>query len=127
MKRLMLAAVLIAAATPALADGACQYGTAGIFDFIGWSFKMTEDKGMEVSVTFHNNLDKNLSWYEMHIELGERMFGVSSEVPVKARGDATAVDYMGMPQKDADLFKPMTPVLCAIGVRDDKGEHTSYY
>lgn len=127
MKYWIMAALLAASSTSAMAANACQYGKGGIFEFIGWSFKMTSDKGMEVSVKFHNTLDIPLSWYEMHIELGEHMFGVQSEVPVAAGGEAVAVDYMGMPQEDADMFAPMTPLLCAIGVTDDKGNHISYY
>ena len=128
MKSLILAALLAAvASTSAMAEAVCQYGKGGVFEFVSWSFKMTTDKDMEVSITFRNTLDMNLSWYEMHVEVGEHMFGVQSNVPVKSGGEATAVDYMGMPQKDADMFAPLTPLLCAIGVTDDKGGHTSYY
>ena len=128
MKRLILATLLLTgASTSAMAEATCQYGKGGVFEFVSWSFKMTADRGMEVSITFHNTLEMNLTWYEMHVEVGEHMFGVQSHVPVKAGGEATAVDYMGMPQKDADMFAPLTPLLCAIGVTDDKGEHTSYY
>ncbi len=128
MARLILAALLAAgASTSAMAESVCQYGKGGVFEFVSWSFKMTTDRHMEVSITFRNTLDMNLSWYEMHVEVGGHMFGIQSDVPVKAGGGATAVDYMGMPQEDADMFAPLTPLLCAIGVTDDKGEHTSYY
>ena len=128
MKRLILAALLASGApTSAMAEAVCQYGKGGVFEFVSWSFKMTADRGMEVSITFHNKLDMDLSWYEMHVEVGDHMFGVRSDVPVKADGEATAIDHMGMPQKDADMFAPLTPLLCAIGVTDGKGEHVSYY
>lgn len=128
MKRTVLAiALLVSSFATAHAEATCQYGKGGVFEFKSWSFKKTEGRWMEVAITFRNLTDMNLTRYEMHIEVGEHMFGIRGEVPVAAGGVATAANELGMPQEDADMFKPLTPLLCAIGVTDDRGEHTSYY
>lgn len=120
--------MLVAASIiPAHAEATCQYGKGGIFEFQSWSFKKTEGRWMEVAITFRNLTNMNLTRYEMHVEVGEHMFGIRAKVPVAAGGVATAANELGMPQEDADMFKPLTPLLCAIGVDDDKGQHTSYY
>ena len=64
MKYWIMAAILAASSTHAMAADACQYGKGGIFEFISWSFKMTDQKDMEVSVKFRNKLglDIALDW-----------------------------------------------------------------
>lgn len=127
MRSLVLAVLLALTTTSAMAETTCRYGKSGVFDFVNWSFKKVDSEWMEMTITYRNKLDVPLSWYEIHIEVGDHDFGFKSDVPVLAGGEATSKPQLGMPQEDADMFAPLTPMLCAIGVTDDKGKHTSYY
>lgn len=121
MKYSIALLLTVLSSTSALASEKCQYGgTPDAFKFISWEFKKVDNRWTDIKLKFKNTLEQNVSWADVLIEVGGHSFGLRVRELVKAGGEGIAADQLGMPQKDADMFAPMTPVICVHALRDEK-------
>jgi hypothetical protein len=127
MKYLLAIGIVAMSSITAHAATKCDFGSPDVFDFVSWQFKKSVGPWMEMKLTYRNKLDLALKTYEMRVLVDDVGVGVSSKEPVKPGGEATTTMELDMSQEDADKFQQLTPLLCAIGVEDETGNHRSFY
>ena len=114
------------AASPALADTGCDYGSPDVFKFVSWEFTRVDAQWVKIKLNFHNNLKQNIKEANIRVSVDEKHFPIRSRQLAEAASDAVAVDQVGIPAADVARFQSLTPQLCVEWTYDENDTRKSY-
>ena len=127
MKMFLALALAAALSFPAFAGVRCNGGSPDIFKFVKWDLKSVGPDRTEVTLTVHNATNQDFKDSEIKFRWGEwHQFFFKLKTLAKANSDTTFMNPFGMPARDAQMLQALTPTLCTVETRDERGNKKSY-
>ena len=72
------------AASPALADTRCDYGSPDVFEFVSWEFTRVDVQWVKIKLTFHNNRNQDIKEANIRVAVDEKHFPIRGRKLAKA-------------------------------------------